>query len=263
MAFNTLVQKAAKYVVDHSPTILTGVSVVAAAATVYAASKASFNLGKEVEVRNRQELEYNDDPNFVQTPRELAEYLHQSGQWKEYLPAVGLGLLTVAAIVGSDKIHRNRQAGITAAFALTQRSYLEYREKVIEKLGERKHQQILAEVAQDRVNQELLERPGDIPDNREKLCYDKFSGHWFDASEQEIDNAENQINSTLVHANFASLADLYSMLGIPITPKDHECGWHHDNGLLKIDRHHSLMDNIPCIVIDFVTEPARGHRPFH
>lgn len=66
-----------------------------------------------------------------------------------YIPSVIVGLSTIACIFGANILTRNSQASMASAYALLDRSYKEYRNKVNALYGEEADERVVAEVAND------------------------------------------------------------------------------------------------------------------
>ena len=59
-----------------------------------------------------------------------------------YIPAVGIGLSTIACIFGANILNKRQQAALMSAYALINRSYRDYRSKLRELLGEETDEQV-------------------------------------------------------------------------------------------------------------------------
>ena len=55
---------------------------------------------------------------------------------RNYAPAVILGALSLSAIITSNNILRKRNVTLAAAYATLDKSFKEYRKRVIERVGE-------------------------------------------------------------------------------------------------------------------------------
>lgn len=257
MAFGELMKRLGKLAVDNSPTILTALGVTGVVSTAYLTAKATVKSMHDLRI-NTDGYDAWDDC----TPKEKASVIRETGVWKNYMPPVAAGTATILAIISANQIGNRRYAALAAATALSEKAFDDYRTKVKERLGERKEEQVRADVAQDQLKnvvdgQEIHGEPAG------ELCYDKFSMRCFYGNIQSIKEAENLINHILVNDYYASLADLYAHLGLPAPSWSSEIGWHHDNGLLKIQTSSCLTgDGRPAIAIDYSTEPIRGYHRF-
>lgn len=245
-----------KTAIDNSPAILTSLGATGVLTTAYLTGKASFRAVELIEREqrhiDRQEkgypMENRDKVNLV---------------WRLYLPAISTGLLTMSAIIFANKVSNRRAASMAAAYSISERAFTEYKEKVIEKIGEKKEQEFRDEVAQDRVTRNPVnDNTVIITDTGEVLCYDQYTGRYFKSSVESLKQAENTVNYTILHHDYASLSDFYSELGLPPTRVSDEVGWTTDQ-LLSLDISTVMSNNNrPCIAIDFNHRPIRGFNSY-
>jgi hypothetical protein len=131
----------------------------------------------------------------------------------------------------------------------------EYKAKVLEKLGEKKEMTIRDEIAQDRVNatenKEVL-----VVGAGEVLCFDMYTGRYFQSTVEKIRQAENKINFEILNHMYASLSSFYGELGIPATQYSDEVGWNGLTDRFEV-RFSTVMspDNRPCIAMEFTRPP--------
>lgn len=257
MTFADLARRASRLAIDNSPTILTSVGVVGVITTAYLAGKASFQAGDIIRLKE------NDDElrgEIVPDPRELFKQRVEL-VWRLYIPAVVTGVATVGCVIGANKIGSRRAAGIAAAYAITERTIEEYKTKVVEKLGEKKEQQLHDEVIQDRVNRTKLEDIELYGIGPGKLCFDSFSGRYFYGTVETIRSAVNDINNTMNHDGNATLGDLYRLLDIPATDYSDMIGWNSDK-LIDLNITAALFGEDPVVVMDFRNPPGPDYGRF-
>lgn len=133
----------------HSPEILVVAGVVGAVASAVIACKATTKVGKITEeAKDMIDAIHDAEQNGV-TPagetytkedaqKELAITYVQTGvkYAKLYAPAVILGSLSITSILASNNILRKRNVALGAAYAAIDKSFKEYRGRVIERFGE-------------------------------------------------------------------------------------------------------------------------------
>jgi hypothetical protein len=180
--------------------------------------------------------------------------------WTLYIPPVTTGLLTVTCIIAANRIGNRRAAAIAAAYSLTERAFEEYRNKVVERIGERKEELVRADIAQDRLNENppssrevLMIGPGDV------LCMEGLTGRYFNSNVETLRGAENQINACIIHDMYASLSDFYDLIGLQHTDISDEMGWNVDK---MLDLHFASAiapDGRPCISFSFRVVPIRNY----
>ena len=133
----------------HSPEILVVAGVVGAVASAVIACKATTKVGKITEeAKDMIDSIHESEKNGI-TPagetytkedcqKDLAITYVQTGikYAKLYAPAVILGSLSIASILASNNILRKRNVALGAAYAAIDKSFKEYRGRVIERFGE-------------------------------------------------------------------------------------------------------------------------------
>lgn len=235
-----------KILTDNSPAILMACGIIGTVTTAILTGKASF---KAAEV-----LSYDPDADT----REQIKMV-----WKLYIPPTVTGIATIGAIYGSHHISTRRAAAVAAAYSISERAFAEYKDKVIEKIGENKEQKIRDEIAQDRVNNDPYSGKEVIIASGEVLCYESFTGRYFKSDVETIKKAQNDTNYQILHDNYASLTDFYNRVGLPRTALSDDMGWNLDRHL-EIEFSTTLSeDSRPCIAINFLVSPIRGYSRIH
>lgn len=250
MEISDLGKRLAKLTADNSPVIFTAIGVAGALTTAYLTGKATI---KAVEVV-RQERFQREAPVYVEPSK--GDVLKWT--WKLYIPPASSAVVTIACIILANRIGSRRAAALAAAYAISERSFAEYKSKVIEKLGEKKEQTVRDEIAQDRVNRNPFDRMIVVGEGQ-VLCYDSYTGRYFLCDMETIRRAENDINHQVTHDYYASLSDFYNKIGLPPTSMSDDMGWNADK-LLEIEYSAVLSETgKPCIAINFRVEPVRGY----
>ena len=249
MTLSNLAKRVEKLITDNSPVILTAIGVAGTITTAYLTGKASF---KAAEILDHERNYVSDSPGML----ELREKVNLT--WKLYIPAIGTGILTCACIVGANRIGSRRAAAMAAAYSLSERAFSEYKEKVVERIGDIKEQKIRDEIAQDRVYRNpVSSREVIITGNGDVLCYDSITGRYFNSNVESIRKAVNDTNHQILNDMYASLNDFYQKIGLPMTPYANEVGWNVDR-LLEINFSTVLSeDGRPCISLDYPLAPIR------
>ena len=55
--------------------------------------------------------------------------------------------------------------------------------------------------------------------------------------------------------NYISLDEFYSALGLESTKNSNYIGWNIDDGLIELDFNTCLVDDEPCVVVDYLISP--------
>lgn len=259
MAIAQLARRVSKLAIDNSPTILTTFGVVGAVTTAYLTGKATFEAADIIRMKEADDEARSE---ALADPKEiLKDRIHLV--WRLYIPAATTGIATVACIIGANHVGNRRAAGLAAATTIIERSFDEYKTKVVEKLGERKESAIHDELQQEKV---LRAEPEDLdlyPLNEGELCFDSFSARYFRSTVEDIRAAINTVNNRINHDGYACLGDLYRILDIPATEYSELVGWNSDR--LIDDNITSALDkgDKPIIVLAFRNSPSPDYGRFH
>jgi hypothetical protein len=250
VTLNSWLTQAQKFAVDNSPAILTGFGVVGSIATAIVAGRVSYKVGYRVALRDTYRAQRDED--CVPTKDIVKEY------WAQYIPPVIMGVGTVACIVGSNQINTKRTTAMATAYALSEKAFSEYKDKVVEKVGPKKEKDVRAEIAEDRIKKNPPDPMLISADGSQVLILDAMSGRYFMSTMETIRRAQNTINEQCLSHRFATLEDFYDLLGLEPTTLSRELGWTSDN-LMRIDFSAVLTpDKRPCMVIEYMAAPIRG-----
>ena len=241
---------------DNTPTILTGMGVSGTVVTAYLTGRASFKAAHLIEETETQLAvqETADDNGSVIEDLELTLPAKVKLVWQLYIPPFIAGATTITCIIVANRIASKKIVALTVASGISERALQEYKDKVIEKLGERENTKIHDQIAQDRINNHPLKEVI-LAGTGEVLCYDMLTGRYFQSTIEEIKRAENKINHELIHFMRASLSEFYDEIGLPATPYTDTVGWSTEPVEVRISTVLS-SDNRPCVAIDFVNPPT-------
>lgn len=252
MRFGYYGKQLEKFIQDNSPTILTAIGVVGTISTAILSGRASI---KAADILREKKIDAEIENEQISTKEKVLAV------WQEFLPPVGSGVLTLAAIIGANRVSVRRAAALAAAYSLSEKTAKEYKEKIVEKLGLNKEQQARDELAQKRVNDNPLQsQQVIITGNGEVMCYDMQSGRYFKSSMETLRRVQNDINQEVLANGYATLRDFYAMLNLKATPYSDEIGWTQDE-LLDMQFSTVLSDDgQPCIAFEFNYVPIRGYK---
>lgn len=247
-----LLKQIGKLVIDNSPAILTAIGVTGTIATTILTGKAAYTAA-ELIYYDEQTNGFSDEP--IERFKERFKLT-----WKLYVPAIISGTMTIACVVGANRIGNRRAAAIAAAYSLTDKAFSEYREKVVEKLGENKERAVRDGLAQDRVtNNPVIDHEVVITGNGDVLCYEAYTGRYFNSNMEALRKAQNNINFNILNDGYVSLTDFYTEVGLPRTSASDEVGWKNDS-MLELKFSTTLSeDSRPCISIEYRVEPIRNY----
>lgn len=239
-----------KTLTKQSPTIFTGVAIAGVPAVIYLTIKGTTEAHKLIE---REQWEKAKAMNSTK-PEPLTKKETVRLVWKCYIPTFALSTLTIASIVATHKIHSGREVALATAYALTDRTLKEYRNKVVEVLGERKEEKIQDAIAQDKINQNpksqskvIVTGHGDVD------FYDAICGRYFKGNIEYIRKVQNDLNQQILGGEgYKTLNDLYYEMGLPSVEIGKNMGWDYKHDLINIYFSAKITDDgNPCNVMGF------------
>lgn len=244
--FTNFINNSKKFLGKHSPEILTGIGIVGMGCSIVNAVIATPKAMTLVEQKKEQL-----DVNHL-TPKETFLAV-----WKPYLPSALSFVASSACIIGASAVNYKRNAALGAAYALSERTLIRYRDKVIDTLGERKEREIRDKIAQDDVNNDQPSPKQVIVTSKgNTLCKDMISGRYFRSDIEIIKQTINKLNRRLTYDHYISLNEFYSELGLDDIKNGDLMGWNLDNGLIEPNFNACITEeDEPCIVFDVDISP--------
>lgn len=237
-------RSAQKTLTKHSPEILTGFGIAGMFTTTVLAVRATPKALRICEIVKEEHEE----------PKKL-DYVKAC--WKCYIPAAVTGIASTACLIGASSVNLKRNAALATAYQISQTALTEYREKVIETVGEETEKVVREKVAEEKVKNNPAPKNEVIMIGTEDFyCLDSISGRYFQSNENKIKKAENVVNNRLLNEMYISLNEFYSEIGLPHTSVGDDIGWNIDNGMVEIFIS-TIKDEKgrPCLVLDYNIEP--------
>lgn len=230
----------------HTPEILIGVGIVGMATTTVLAVKATPKALQLIEAKKQEESK--DELTAIETVKTA---------WKPYIPAVITGTMSIACLVGASSVSARRNAALYSAYKLSETALSEYKQKVVEEIGEKKEQIIEDKIAQDKVEKDPVTKSEVIiTEKGNTLCYDTISGRYFKSDIERIKRTVNELNRRMINEMYVSLSEFYIELGLETTRLSDDLGWNLDDGLIDVDFSSQIADDgTPCIVVDYRIAP--------
>lgn len=172
----------------HSPEILTGIGIAGMVTTTILAVKATPKAIKLIEAE--KQAKHVDALSPIDTVKTV---------WKCYIPAAMTGVSSIACLIGSNAINAKRNAALTTVYTLSEMARNEYKEKVIETIGEKKERTIKEKVDAERIKKDpVSKKEVIITEKGTTLCYDHVFGRYFKSDIDIINRAMNKINREIV-----------------------------------------------------------------
>lgn len=237
----------------HSPEILMGIGITGMITTTVLAVKATPKAVELMEDR-RYELETDE-----LTPLEIIKTT-----WKCYIPAAVTGAASVACLIGSNSANAKRNAALATAYKLSETAYAEYRNKVVETIGDKKEKTIKDKISEDKIKENPVNRTEVFVTGKGKtLFFEPLSSRYFYSNIDLIKRAENKLNKEIITDAFDSgvtVNDFYTEIGLPTTATGDNLGWKLDY-LIDIYPSAQMCDEgtehegEPCIVLNYTNPP--------
>lgn len=202
-----------KIIQKHSPTILTCIGAAGTIATAVLTGRATIKA-----VRIADGMQYFDPE--IGYALEAPKKAIVKAVWKEYIPAIGVGVATIACIFGANTLNKRQQATLVSAYALLDRAYKEYQNKVKEVLGEES-----AGKVEDTIAREKCKASQIVPKGDNLLFFDPFYGEPFERAMLEVQDAEYRLNQKFAIEGEATLNDFYEFLGLNPIVTGNYIGW--------------------------------------
>lgn len=228
MQLPDIVARFGKAIASHSPAILTAVGIAGFGTTVVLAVRATpqADCCHKWHVSTREMIE--DDTAIEDKKTAIRDDVIEEA--KEivplYIPAIGMGALTLACFLGASKIQADRQAALLAAYSLSEKTLVTYQEKVRERLGAEGHSDIHDEVMKEIVHDDPAPDGTLVVKEGSWRFYDTVLGRYFYSTREEIMAAESEINRRLLSETRVALAEFYYTMGVEDPGKVTECmGW--------------------------------------
>lgn len=241
----------------HSPEILIVAGVIGTVTSAVMACKATTKLNDILE-ESKENLD--KIHSAMEHPETLPEeYTEEDGKKdlaivytqsavkiaKLYAPSVVLGALSITAILTSNNILRKRNIALAAAYTAVNKSFKEYRGRVVERFGKEldhelryniKAKEVEETVVDEKTGKEkTVKKTVDVFDpntlSEFSIVYDDGCTGWTkdpELNKMFLFKQQNYANDTLKARGYLFLNEVYDMLGIPRTKAGQVVGWIYD-----------------------------------
>lgn len=244
-----------------SPELLVGLGIIGAITSAVLACKATTKAGKIIEEANDaistiHQANENGVTNAGETyseqdcKKDLAVAYVQTGVKfaKLYAPAVLLGTASVASILASHNIMKKRNVALAAAYAAVDKSFKDYRGRVLERFGEQvekelryniKAQEIEETVTDGKGKEKTVKKTADVAEagwdpskySPYAKIFDESHPDWRKDAEQNryyLQALQAQATDKLRSQGHLFLNEVYDMLGFKRTEAGSAVGWIYD-----------------------------------
>ena len=239
----------------HSPEILMTVGVIGVVASGVMACKATLKVQDVVddakqkidmihEVSNDPEM--SDKYSAEDGKKDLAIVYTQTAVKfiKLYGPSVAIGVASLGCMIGSNRILNKRNVALTAAYTAVDKSFKEYRSRVIDRFGKQLDKELkygikaqeIEEVSVDEKGKEIVKK--NTIEVMDPNCYSQYSIVFDDGNagwdpDPELTKyfliqQQNWANERLKARGHLFLNEVYDMLGVKRTKAGAQVGWIYD-----------------------------------
>lgn len=246
MNLKPFLRSAQRFALENSPSILTALGVAGTVTTAVLTGRAAYSSASLLE---NALIEKRQTDRGMLTPKEKVATC-----WKEFIPPVVVGAITLTAIIGANRVGARKAAAMAAAFKISEKMAEEYRAKVIEHMGDKKEEMVRSEVLKDRLQrfdgvETIILGDGEI------LFYDSWSDRAFRSTIDRVEAAVNQVNFEINRNWSVSLTEFYDFIGLKKTAVSDDFGWNTDQLLEPYYTACLLDDGKPAREIRFATQP--------
>ena len=244
----------------HSPEILLTAGLVGVVGTIVMASKASMKLEGVLEqskaalesienmASESRKVEGADDKAIsavdeIELKSKAKIYLVTGLELtKLYAPAIGMGVLSIGAILASHGVMKNRQVSLVAAYNLLKEGYDNYRARVVKELGDDVDKNFHLDLRDEKYSEKETDEEGNTKSVKKTRKVQNNGPHksiyarYFDHTCRNFQNSalmnraflasqERYLNDILIIRGFVFLNEAYEALGMPWTPEGQLVGW--------------------------------------
>ena len=242
----------------HSPEILVGAGVVGVVASAVMACKATTKLDDVLAetkdtvdkihdvTEHPEKIPEGKEYTVEDSKKDLTIVYTQAGVKlvKLYGPAVVLGTVSIAAIIGGHHILRKRSIALAAAYTAVDKGFKEYRGRVLERFGEEVDRELRYNIKAKEIEKTVTDANGketvvketvDVADPNLTSDYARFFDDgctgWTKDPEFNLMFLKDQqryANDLFKSKGHLFLNEVYDMLGIPRTQAGQVVGWIYD-----------------------------------
>lgn len=239
----------------HSPELLIGVGIVGVVTSTVLACKATTKLGDILD-KTKEDVETIhscvNHPNLPEeytvedSKKDLAITYTKTGLQiaKLYAPAAILGAASIGCIVASNHILRTRNIALVAAYTTVDKSFKDYRKRVIERFGKELDRELKYDIKAKEVEETVTDENGEtktvkktveVVDPNMRSEYSKFFDDgckgWQKDAEYNLmflRQTQDYFNKKLQAEGHVFLNEVYEELGIRKTKAGQIVGWIYD-----------------------------------
>lgn len=203
------------FLLQNSPSILTGFGIAGVAATAIATGKASIKADRILE-----EMHYTSE--IEPTKKDKIKAV-----WPVFIPPVAFGILTAGCIIASHSISLNRQLALLSAYSMSEKALANTEAKLSEKLGEKKFKKLQDDIAADDVKKNPPVMDEVIKTGMGDLIFRDgvVGGQDFTMDIENLKSIFNKLNNRLNNQEFVTVNEMKWEMGLPQATFWDDIGW--------------------------------------
>lgn len=251
-----------KTAIKQAPALLTMMGISCMVSSTVMAVRAT---PKALLLKEKAEMAKNSDISAYQEAQPLTPVELVKSCWRCYTPAFLTGVFGIVCLIGANQVSLRRNAALAAAYALSENSLKEYRDKALEVVGEKKETDIRNAVAKDDVKKNPPVEEAVIDTGfGNNLCRDPICGRYFRCDIEKLKSSLAELNLKLVTDGWVSLNDYYDLLNLPECNIGDDLGWslNESREVVKLKLSAQLAENesqTPCMVVSFQHGPIYNY----
>lgn len=242
-----MINKVKFNVVKHSPEILMGIGIAGVITSTVLACRSTLKVkdileDKETNMNNVKEVLAEGREDYTEEDARKDKTIIMTTTairiMKLYAPSVIIGAGSIACLLESHNVMRNRNAGLAAALAATTESFKQYRERVTAKYGDEVDKEMRYGIKKEKKEKDGKKTKEDIVvgcDEKELSGYARYFNenniNWTDDPQYNmmfLRQNQNWANDKLISQGYLYLNDVYDALGFPKTKAGQVVGWVYD-----------------------------------
>jgi hypothetical protein len=174
-----------------------------------------------------------------------------------YIPTVGVMLISTSCIMMSTRLLRSRYAGLLALYSVTEKAMERWQEAALKEVGPKKVDKIKDRVIDPNEDPKPIP-PAILVDEGGVLFKDSWSGRYFKLdSVNTVRTVVNNLNDQILKGDWIALNHFYYELGLEPVQEGDEVGWVSYHSLIDVDYGSFIKDDRAVITITFNESPRR------
>lgn len=255
---NTVKNVAIKY----GPEILTGIGVTGMLTSTILAVKVTPKAVRTIEDLKRYDSQAEEI--IEPTKKEIVK-----ATWKYYIPAAVTAAASATCLIGASATNYKRNAALATAYKLSETALAEYKDAVIETIGEKQDEVIRDKVSKKKVEEASIGKNEIfITEKDNTICLEPLFNRYFKSDSEKIQKVVNTLNERILSDPFnsgVSLIDFYDELGLStkgLEKTGDKLGWSLNKGTLKIyisaqvAEEGSPYEGKPILVLNYINPPT-------